>query len=332
MNTKYWQAATICGAIGGLCATGCFSSAFVLPQNARKSLEGLPTSSIPGRKDLYDRLQGYLDRYNKEDKKGRLENVVAFPEQPELRPMGASIVTMGYVGVDIGQKVLDQEFQPWTRKLRERATLINGETCDKAVDTSTYASPFAEDDLGNAPEPQFASVWFAVPKHYPVGRPASMAGVACGGASGSKDAQHVCLFSQLAIHPPEKGKTTDLVIIVPGMLDSIAQHYVRDAAAVLFSRGFSVLMVDMRDHGNTLRYQPNIPGSFGALEGKDIVAIADDMRTRPSCASRLGRIGLLGFSQGGQNVIRAFIEDRMSPLPSGHLGIDGGALAGTVRF
>ena len=80
------------------------------------------------------------------------------------------------------------------------------------------------------------------------------------------------------------------------------QHFI-DLAKALHQAGFSIMMIDMRGHGQSA----NSHFTFGRLERRDVLAAVDYLleRGHPS-----GKIGLIGTSMGAASVIGAAVEDQ----------------------
>jgi pimeloyl-ACP methyl ester carboxylesterase len=124
------------------------------------------------------------------------------------------------------------------------------------------------------------------------------------------------VFGRLALQPADRHS---LVVVIHGLFDSGAQEYAQRMAAVLYQLGHSVLVPDMRDHGDTLRAAPQIATTLGTLEGADLLALVNDVRQ--TCGERIGRAGLAGVSGGGLAAIRAFTLDRQGSLDAGAIAI-----------
>jgi fermentation-respiration switch protein FrsA (DUF1100 family) len=95
------------------------------------------------------------------------------------------------------------------------------------------------------------------------------------------------------------------VILVHGKDSSRTQEFggdFPDFAAALNQRGFSVLMIDMRGHGQS----GDAHFSFGLNEQRDILGAVDWLESQ---GYRPGRIGLLGVSMGAASSILAAASD-----------------------
>lgn len=80
------------------------------------------------------------------------------------------------------------------------------------------------------------------------------------------------------------------------------QHFL-DLAEALHGAGFSLLMIDMRGHGQSAVSH----FTFGRLERRDVLAAVDYLLERGHPA---GKIGLIGTSMGAASVIGAAAEDQ----------------------
>jgi predicted alpha/beta-fold hydrolase len=87
------------------------------------------------------------------------------------------------------------------------------------------------------------------------------------------------------------------VILIHGWLGSADSSYIKVAAADLLSRGFEVVRLNMRDHGNTSHLNPKMFNSARLQE----VAEACEQLTRSPTA-------LVGFSLGGNFALRVCAE------------------------
>jgi pimeloyl-ACP methyl ester carboxylesterase len=80
-------------------------------------------------------------------------------------------------------------------------------------------------------------------------------------------------------------------------------HHFLDLAQALHQAGFSVLMIDLRGHGQSA----DSHFSFGRLERRDVLAAIDFLLAR---GHKPGKIGLIGTSMGAASVIGAAVEDQ----------------------
>lgn len=79
---------------------------------------------------------------------------------------------------------------------------------------------------------------------------------------------------------------------------------VLDQAAVLVAGGYAVLLLDARGHGDS----GGTAMEFGWYGDRDIAAATDFLASRPEIDR--GRIGVVGFSMGGEEAIGAAAGDR----------------------
>jgi pimeloyl-ACP methyl ester carboxylesterase len=163
--------------------------------------------------------------------------------------------------------------------------------------------------------PNYVPVWIPLSRR----GGAAAEGVECdahGHAQGERAQECFCLFARLALHPePDR----PVVMVVHGLFDSSAQDYLQRMAASVFESGPSVLLPDMRDHGDTLRAAPEIATTLGTLEGADLLALAGALRA--SCTERFTRVGLAAVSGGALDAIRAFTLDREDTLSAGVIAL-----------
>jgi pimeloyl-ACP methyl ester carboxylesterase len=80
-------------------------------------------------------------------------------------------------------------------------------------------------------------------------------------------------------------------------------HHFLDLAQALHQAGFSVLMIDLRGHGQSA----DAHFTFGRLERRDVLAAIDYLLAR---GHQSGKIGLIGTSMGAAGVIGAAAEDQ----------------------
>ncbi len=80
------------------------------------------------------------------------------------------------------------------------------------------------------------------------------------------------------------------------------QHFL-DLAQALHQAGFSILMIDLRGHGQSAESH----FTFGRLERRDVLAAIDFLLER---GHQPGKIGLIGTSMGAASVIGAAAEDQ----------------------
>jgi dipeptidyl aminopeptidase/acylaminoacyl peptidase len=80
-------------------------------------------------------------------------------------------------------------------------------------------------------------------------------------------------------------------------------HHFLDLAQALHQAGFSMLMIDLRGHGQSA----DSHFTFGRLERRDVLAAIDYLLER---GHQPGKIGLIGTSMGAASVIGAAAEDQ----------------------
>jgi predicted alpha/beta-fold hydrolase len=242
------------------------------------------------------------------------QDVVVFPASAALRGIGPGLVTLGSQANEIGQTALDQVTLAES-SLPIPAALLTGGTFKAARQPQAFAKRSRKDgerDFGNVPQPMFEPVWIpvplrpdltdALPRHArcPVASEPTARGVPL------RDA-YFCLYAELAVQPSApRSAPAPMIFVVAGLLHSSRHQYVRETASILFARGYSVALLDMRDHGGTFHGQPWLPTTLGTLEGHDLVNAARSVRSVGGPA----RFGVTGFSAGGLFATRAFIHDR----------------------
>lgn len=87
------------------------------------------------------------------------------------------------------------------------------------------------------------------------------------------------------------------VILIHGWLGHAGSSYVLSAGAELWARGFSVLRLNLRDHGNTADLNEEIYHAARLTEVVDVVSILRQQHAT-------GPTGLAGFSLGGNFALR----------------------------
>lgn len=222
---------------------------------------------------------------------------VVAPEDQRLDPLVGGLTTLMFFGVDVQSRVRDQELTPDAARGGDLVTACTGE-------------PSATDE-----EPRYTPVWL------PLSRTGGAAAdsVRCdahGHASGERAQDAFCMFARLALRPEHDAT---MVVVVHGLFDSSAQEYLQRMAASLFESGHSVLLPDMRDHGDTLRAAPDIATTLGTLEGPDLLAVGQALRA--GCAGRFARLGLAAVSGGALDAIRAFTLDAGDMFGAGVIAI-----------
>ena len=136
--------------------------------------------------------------------------------------------------------------------------------------------------------------------------------------------QHIPLASRL--FPVEPGtqllglchwqphrQTSPTIILVHGLEGCAESHYMRGIAAKAYRAGFNVLRMNQRNCGGTEHLTPTL---YNSGLSKDYRAIVRELAT----VDRLNRIWLVGYSMGGNLVLKA----------AGEMGGADPALAGVV--
>ena len=208
--------------------------------------------------------------------------------------------------------------------LIERIAAIFDATPDSVEDTlCEYGDEGPRSDppaFGMATPSAFEShdVWFRVDEA-PIDRLEAFVGkgVTLPGAS-AEDGEELLIHGVLA---PARylDAPADLVIIIPGMFDSVEQSYVRDTMAFVHDLGYSALALDMRGHGDTYRLdlaqnkRLDHGYSFGLFESNDVLTIMERLWSEP-LLSQVGNIYVMGFSGGGRVALLASELEASRPL------------------
>ena len=99
----------------------------------------------------------------------------------------------------------------------------------------------------------------------------------------------------------ESGTPAPTVIVVHGFTACRHDHAVLLPAGMLHKAGFSVLLIDLRDHGDSTREDGRFAG--GTDEYRDVLGAFDWVRTEQGVAP--ASIGLVGVSLGAATVLLA---------------------------
>ncbi len=91
------------------------------------------------------------------------------------------------------------------------------------------------------------------------------------------------------------------VILIHGWLGHAGAGYVLSAGALLFERGYSVIRLNLRDHGDTAHLNEEL---FNSARIKEVLETVDELATRHAT----GPTGLAGFSLGGNFALRVARE------------------------
>jgi dipeptidyl aminopeptidase/acylaminoacyl peptidase len=105
------------------------------------------------------------------------------------------------------------------------------------------------------------------------------------------------------IPAPDRGAPA--IVVVHGLTACRHDHAVLLPAGMLHRNGFSVLMIDLRDHGESTRVDGRHAG--GTDEFRDVLGAWDWLRTVQAMPA--ARIGLLGISLGAATVLIAGGEE-----------------------
>lgn len=107
----------------------------------------------------------------------------------------------------------------------------------------------------------------------------------------------VRLLGQFSSRSPGMGSARDVAILLHGWEGSADSLYILSLAGALHDRGWDVLRLNLRDHGNTHGLNPEL---FHSCRIAEVVgAVARMQQLRPDA-----RIALAGFSLGGNFALR----------------------------
>jgi pimeloyl-ACP methyl ester carboxylesterase len=182
--------------------------------------------------------------------------------------------------------------------------------------TAQVAKGDTEGDKVFGPEPRawpgFDSVW--VPVEWTDGRRPDPVAPGPRPPDGSRR-RNVRLFGRLGVHRDAAGRPVpaDAVVIAVGFLGNLHGYRYRDLSTALFERGYHVLCVEVRGHGQTGKVEPDVPMTFGLLEASDLIRCSAWLREE--CAAR--RVGLIGFSWGALEALLAAWLDGVRVRPPG---------------
>jgi pimeloyl-ACP methyl ester carboxylesterase len=294
-----------------------------LPTQVRRPA---PSSCAGAAADAWAQLDCLVQRADTEP--------AVYPTEEKFKAIAPAIVALGYLAPDMGQKIFDQRLPPppsapgaaagsapppW-----ERPGLALPEACANLPPARAERSVYDDYRIGNPPEPTYTSVWLPLSRG---GVPALDPGVQCTRLGTitpeARAADAFCLHARVALQPRDSG--APLVLVVHGLFDSSDHHYLRNTGSVLYSMGLSVALLDMRDHGETLRRNPDVPLTLGVLEGHDLRHLARQFRE--ACGPRVGALGVLGYSGGGLASIRAYSTDKQAAARGEAPQFDLGVLA-----
>jgi predicted alpha/beta-fold hydrolase len=110
----------------------------------------------------------------------------------------------------------------------------------------------------------------------------------------------------------ENGKIpyADCIILLPGLWGDNRGWRTRDLATALREHGFHVLAVELRGHGQTERWFPEIYYNFGAIETQDLVRTANWLEDQHP---QVRNTGLIGFCWGANLALLAAWYDARTP-------------------
>lgn len=234
----------------------------------------------------------------------RAQPVLA-PEDERLEPLFGGLTTLSYFGADALPRVLDQQIPAQGAAVGR--SLHAACAPPQPTESQLRAESFATTSI-----PLFVPVWMPLA----ISGGAAPASVSCSERGQASASDAFCVFGRLALQP-EPGRA--LILVAHGMFDSGAQLYVQRLAAALYALGHSVLLPDMRDHGDTWRAAPQLATTLGTLEGVDLLALV--AQARDICGPQIGRAGIAAVSGGSLNAIRALTLDHGHTLDAGVLAL-----------
>lgn len=227
------------------------------------------------------------------------------PEDERLEPLFGGLTTLSYFGADALPRVLDQ-------KIPAQGAAIGRTLQDACGASDPTALRVRAEGFATSGMPVFTPVWMPLA----IDGGAAPAAVSCDEHGRASSPDVFCIFGRMALQP-EPGRT--LILVVHGMFDSGAQLYVQRLAATLYGLGHSVLLPDMRDHGDTWRAAPQLATTFGTLEGPDLLGLSS--LARRICGAHIRRVGIAAVSGGGLDALRALTLDREHILDAGVLAL-----------
>jgi dienelactone hydrolase len=158
---------------------------------------------------------------------------------------------------------------------------------DSAFDTTVPNTAPAEDyTTGSIPDSPDYPAW-----------PAAFSQVLFASGDGAP------LFGMLALHPGSHPG----VVVVHGFNTHGYASVIR-WASLLYARGYDVLAADQRDfffESNAGYGYPNWLQTFGWKESQDVLAAGAYLASQPG----VGKLGVVGFSEGAQNTVLALAQD-----------------------
>lgn len=119
------------------------------------------------------------------------------------------------------------------------------------------------------------------------------------------------LFGMLALHPGSRPG----VVVAHGFNTHGYVSVIR-WAALLYARGYDVLAADQRDfyfESQAGYGYPDWLQTFGWKESEDVLAAGTYLRSQPG----VGKVGVVGFSEGAQNTVLALAADSSHVFSTG---------------
>lgn len=95
----------------------------------------------------------------------------------------------------------------------------------------------------------------------------------------------------------QQPKPAPLIVLIHGWLGHADSNYVRSSGASLFNDGFSVVRLNLRDHGDTSHLNEEI---YNAARSAEVIEAVSTIRERFAD----GPVGVAGFSLGGNFALR----------------------------
>jgi len=109
-------------------------------------------------------------------------------------------------------------------------------------------------------------------------------------------------------------QSADCIVLLPGLWGDNGIKRTRDLAIAFRSQGFHVLALELRGHGQTERFYPNVYYNFGAIESQDLLRVSEWLEDRHPY---IERTGLIGFCWGGNvALLAAWLDGREPNDPS----------------
>ena len=110
---------------------------------------------------------------------------------------------------------------------------------------------------------------------------------------------------------PTINSTSKFVIVVHGIRSCRFTYAALEPATMLYRSGYSLLLLDMRNHGDSDRYDSNPYGSFGLYEHLDVLGGLDYLIQRyPFLNTSSPQVGLYGTSMGASTVLISFAQEK----------------------